>query len=399
MMKILFASAHCVIDPSSGAAIATRELLESLVALGDDCRAFCMGIFDYHHETRPEDFLSSLEAEIHMALAEAASGAEVSIFDLALNGVRTTIVPTQSSRADRSPTHAESIAFLDLYEVILDRFQPDLVLTYGGHPVGIELMKRARKRNIAVVFQIHNFAYKDRQAFAFASHILVPSQFSRDYYQRTLGLDAKAIDPPFRLDRTFVAETERKPRYLTFVNPDPSKGFTLWARIAYELSRRRPDIPLLVVESRGKAFDLVHLDIDLSDHPNLHRMANTHDPRHFYRESRAILIPSLFLESFGLTAREELVNSIPVLASDRGALPETLGSAGFTFPIPSRYTPITLEAPTAEEIYPWIDKIERLWDDPAFEAKAHEKAWNESLRWDPIIIAKRYHEHFESIAR
>ncbi len=223
-MKILFASSRCVIDPSSGAAIATRELLESLVTLGVDCRAFCMGIFDYHHETRPEDVLSSLEAEVHMALAEAASGAKVPIFDLTLSGVRTTIVPTQSSRADRSPNHAESIAFLDLYEVILDRFQPDVVLTYGGHPVGIELMKRARKRNIPVIFQIHNFAYKDRQAFAFASHILVPSQFSRDYYQRTLGLDAKAIDPPFRLDRAFVAETERKPRYLTFVNPILRRG-------------------------------------------------------------------------------------------------------------------------------------------------------------------------------
>ncbi len=396
-MKILFASTHCLIDPSSGAAIATRELLESLVDLGDDCRALCMGIFDYHHETKAEDVLSSLKSEVHVAVAEAASGAEVPIFDLILNGVRTTIVPTQSSRADRAPTHGESIAYLDLYEVILDRFQPDVVLTYGGHRIGIELMKRARKRNIPVVFQIHNFAYKDRQAFAFASHILVPSHFSRDYYKRTLALDAKAIDPPFRLDRAFVHEIERRPRYLTFVNPDPSKGFTVWARIAHELGHRRPDIPLLVVESRGKAFDLVQLDIDLSGHPNLHRMANTHDPRHFYRETRAILIPSLFLESFGLTAREALVNSIPVLASDRGVLPETLGSAGFTFPIPARYTPTTLSIPTREEINPWIETIERLWDDPAFEAQAREKAWEESLRWDPVALAKRYQEYFESI--
>ena len=74
---------------------------------------------------------------------------------------------------------------------------------------------------------------------------------------------------------------------MTFINPQPDKGATVFARIALELGRRRPDIPLLVVEGRGKADGLAGLPVDLSELTNLHRMANTPDPRDFYRVSRA----------------------------------------------------------------------------------------------------------------
>ncbi len=36
-MRVLFASCHGYIDPSSGAAISARHLLELLVARGHDC--------------------------------------------------------------------------------------------------------------------------------------------------------------------------------------------------------------------------------------------------------------------------------------------------------------------------------------------------------------------------
>ena len=71
-------------------------------------------------------------------------------------------------------------------------------------------------------------------------------------------------------------------------------------------------------------------------------MANTPDPRDFYRVSRVVLMPSLWRESLGRVAVEAMANGIPVLASDRGALPETLGDAGFVLTIPERYTASSL---------------------------------------------------------
>ncbi|HZW34376.1 MAG TPA: hypothetical protein VFF52_26875 [Isosphaeraceae bacterium] len=83
---------------------------------------------------------------------------------------------------------------------------------------------------------------------------------------------------------------------------------TVFARIARELSRRRPEVPLLVVEDRGTADAMARVPLDLSGLSNRHRMAHTPDPRDFYPVSRAV--------------------------------------------------------PTARAGAPWPAAIERLWDDP-----------------------------------
>ena len=55
--RLLFASIHSYLDPSSGAALATRELLVLLAARGWDYRAFICGVLDYQNETPIEDVL------------------------------------------------------------------------------------------------------------------------------------------------------------------------------------------------------------------------------------------------------------------------------------------------------------------------------------------------------
>ena len=50
---------------------------------------------------------------------------------------------------------------------------------------------------------------------------------------------------------------------------------------------------LQIVEGRGKADGLTGLPVDVSGLTNLHRTANTPDPRDFYRVSRVILMPTL----------------------------------------------------------------------------------------------------------
>ncbi len=170
------------------------------------------------------------------------------------------------------------------------------------------------------------------------------------------------------------------------------------ARIAVVLNERRPDIPLLVVEGRGTSDALAKMRIDLSGLTNLNRMANTPDPRDFYRVSRAVLVPSLWRESLGRVSMEAMANSIPVLASDRGALPETLGNAGFVFTIPDRFGPNTMEIPTAREVAPWVAVLEKLWDDPEFEARHRSLARVEAQRWEPSAVAGRFERLFRSFS-
>jgi len=393
--RLLFASIHSYIDPSSGAALATRELLELLAARGWDCRVLTCGVLDYQNETPLEDVLAAIDRPARRVGAALSRGGEAEVFDLELNGVRVTLLPTAYSRAERAPSPREAAIFLDLSDQVLDRFQPEILLTYGGHPACRTLMIRARAKGTKVAFHLHNFGYNDRRAFEDVDAIIFPSEYSRRYYARKVGLDGAVIPDPIRLDKV-IAEN-REPNYVTFINPQPDKGAAVFARIALELGRRRPEIPLLVVEGRGKSDALAGLSVDLSGLANLHRMANTPDPRDFYRVSRVVLMPSLWRESLGRVPIEAMANGIPVLASDRGALPETLGDAGFILTIPERCTPSSGVVPTAQEIAPWVAIIEKLWDDAEFEADHSRQALAEVERWGFDRLARQYEEFFLSV--
>jgi glycosyltransferase involved in cell wall biosynthesis len=256
-------------------------------------------------------------------------------------------------------------------------------------------MRRARARGIVVVFHLHNFGYNSARAFDDVKAIIVPSEYSRRFHASRLGLGGTVIPNPIRLDQVVAERPD--PKYVTFINPQPEKGVTIVARIALELGIRRPDIPLLLVEGRGTSDTLARLPVDLSSLTNLNRMANTPDPRDFYRVSRVVLMPSLWRESLGRVAVEAMANGIPVLASDRGALPETLGDAGFVFTIPERCTPSSGVVPTAHEVAPWVAAIERIWDDPVLEARQRALGKAEALRWDVERVAGQYIDFFDSL--
>jgi glycosyltransferase involved in cell wall biosynthesis len=386
--RLLFASVHSPIDPSSGAALATRDVLELLTARGWDCRMLAAGVLDYEQDTPLEAVLDGLGLPHDRVPATLGGGRRVEVLDLEPDGVRTTLLPTASSRAERAPSLSEAQALLELADQALARFRPHVVLTYGGHPASRELIRRSRLRKVPVVFGLHNFAYDDPAVFADAAAVLVPSEYARRWYARRLGLKSTAIPYPLRRDR--VVADDPAPRFVTFINPQPAKGAAVFARIALELGRRRPEIPLLVVEGRRAAGGLAAVDLDLSGLENLHRMANTPDPREFYRVSRAVLVPSLWRESFGRVAAEALANGLPVLASDRGALPETLGEAGLVFTVPERCGPDGVAVPTAREVAPWVAALERLWDDPVFEQAHRARALSEAQRWDDAVLADRY---------
>jgi glycosyltransferase involved in cell wall biosynthesis len=190
---------------------------------------------------------------------------------------------------------------------------------------------------------------------------------------------------------------EVRGQYVTFVNPQPEKGVFVFARIAAELARRRPDIPLLVIEGRGKAGWLQHTGLDLGAPGNISVMANTPDPRDFYQVSRLVLMPSLCWESFPRVAAESLINGIPVLGSRRGGLPETLEHAGFLFDIPERYTPGSREVPTAEEVAPWIDTMIRLWDDKDLYAQERQRCLAAARAWHPDRLLSRFEEFLTQV--
>lgn len=169
------------------------------------------------------------------------------------------------------------------------------------------------------------------------------SQFTANKYREKFGI-ASAVIPPI-----FKAENYRAPRApvnITMINPRPQKG----SELVLKLIPACPDIPFCLVESWELPPDekaMWHQQIKL--HPNLTLRARTLDMADVYRRAKLILMPSKWEEAWGRVASEAQFNGIPVIASNHGGLPESVGPGG-----------ILLDADKPEL---WVKAIRRLWDD------------------------------------
>src|SRR5439155_20944300 len=84
--RLLFCSYHCYWDPSSGAALCARELLELLAGRGWECRVFCGAHIDFEQPPTLTRLLSA--HRVRFAQRDAKAGAlPVTIFDFQHAGV------------------------------------------------------------------------------------------------------------------------------------------------------------------------------------------------------------------------------------------------------------------------------------------------------------------------
>src|SRR5262249_48884009 len=75
-----------------------------------------------------------------------------------------------------------------------------------------------------------------------------------------------------------------------------------------------------------------------------------HDMRPLYQRSRLLLVPSVLEESSSRAVAEVQLSGIPVVASERGGLPESVGRGGILLPI-------------GHPIAGWSDAVESLFRD------------------------------------
>jgi len=399
VFRVMFVTHACYLDDSNGASVASRAMMQALARRGFAVEVLSGAMLDLDRELDSGHWLRQDAPEDRgEAVVSAGSG-----------GVRAHGSP-HSRRTDRGvpitlyhgtntrphhPDALETAEFLELFEATYDRFRPDVLVGYGGSRIATETFARARRRGVATAFMLHNFLYTDPEPFADVDAVVVASRCLADHYRTTLGLECTVLSN--LVDHERVQADEQEPKYVTFVNPSHEKGVYAFARIADELGRRRPDIPLLVVEGRGAEATLAGCGLDLRKYGNVFLMSHTSDPRRFWRVTRLCLLPSLWRENQPMVAVEALVNGIPVIGSDRGGIPEVLGAAGIILPLPDRLTPTAGLVPTPEEVAPWVEAVIRLWDDAEFYEEHCRRVSAESRRWSPEILEPLYVRFFTGL--
>ncbi len=148
------------------------------------------------------------------------------------------------------------------------------------------------------------------------------SDFTARRWHALFGIHSTVVPPLVLPERYFVSQRGDQ---VLYVNPTPIKG----VEIMFALAQACPDIPFLVSESWG--FNpqwRAYCHQRAEGLPNIEWSEPTRDMRPVYARARTLLMPSVWEEAFGRTVVEAQINGIPVVASNRGALPDTVGAGG-----------------------------------------------------------------------
>jgi glycosyltransferase involved in cell wall biosynthesis len=339
-----------------------------------------------------EDHLSELgvdsaEWQAPRSGRRAADRARRAVVHYAVAGVPVTLLMTRHNDETR-PDRREASRYLSLVDRLFDEFAPDQLIACNGHPMILDTMARARARGVVTAFAVRGFGYYDPRYFTDVDHAFTCSQFLTDHYRERVGLVSTPLEPP--LDWQAVVAPSESRAFVTFVNPSRHKGLLLFARLADMLGSRRPDIPILVVQSgrSGGTFNSI-AGIDFSRYPQIMAAPPVPVPADYFALTRLLVVPSVWEEPFGRVAAEA-INGIPPLVSDRGSLPHVVGGdasrggGGRVLPIPPWMTESTTELPSEQEVEPWFDAVCALWDSPAHYAALATQAQR--------IAAERYSE-------
>jgi glycosyltransferase involved in cell wall biosynthesis len=383
-------------DPSSGAARNLLSICEALATSDFEVRALGTTAAEIRGGFDPEAVLHAAG----LGVARSASVGGPGTIAVEARGVRTTLLDVGASGPEGwEAAHGE--AFDRLLRALADDWPPDIVVTFGGSPRERARRRFLRTRGAAIVFGLQNLSYLTPAAWADVDAVFTAGPFVTDTYRERIGLRSTPLVAP--LDLADVVAERHERRFLTFINPNLAKGAAVFARLAEELSARRPATPILVIEARGDASVLAEAarlgGFDLRGRSNIQVSPSVSQPRTIYQATRVLVVPSVWDEPFGRVAPEALLNGIPPVVSDRGGLAGAAAGGGVVLPIPPDVTPKTRAAPPAGAIGPWIDTCERLMTDDVFYAEACARAREAGERYRPERLRREILTFFARVFR
>ena len=296
----------------------------------------------YASERPPYPFFLGGAARCAHKLLHSLSG-ELGVASAAVGSSDYTVTPwifpdpldyhTLGVKAAHPNTHGGSIDcgypvvviadFLAGLDGFIDQFKPSLI--WAQLEGAKEVLHLASNRNIQGLLYLHDAEFDPTELRAIAGlgcHIVCNSEFLAEKALRVTGRTSHVVYPAAEL----YFDTESDPNgYVTMINPHRVKGIDTFFAIA----QRLPSQNFLLLESwKLNTADLATLRAQLAKAPNVRFERRVSDMRASYRETKLLLVPSVWEEGFGMVAIEAQSCRIPVIASARGGLPESVGDGG-----------------------------------------------------------------------
>lgn len=177
-------------------------------------------------------------------------------------------------------------------------------------------------------------------------HLVVASRFMQRSTRSSIPW-AKTVFIPNPVESLKENPVQRSPNQWLFVNPTAVKGVDFMI----ELAQKTPHEKFLFVGNWATESP--------KDLPkNVSVLPRQNGLREVFSKSKGLLMPSVWQEAFGRLVLEAMAAGVPVISSDRGSLPETVGSGGLVLPLVIEQWQMAFQKPASF----WIQQAARGFD-------------------------------------
>lgn len=367
-MRLLLASTASYVPPRGGSTRSNLIWLDHLASRGHDCRVVA-GAAARSTTQQRERVRAEVEGEhVHVEFLPGDGREDVELVRRGLLTVASVEQPGRHPAVLREE---------------IETHRPDWVLV-SSEDVGQRLLRAAYEAAPGrVVYLAHT-----PQWFPFGPASWSPNPEATDmvrhgavvaighhtaaYIRRHSGAEVGVVPPPIYGDGPWPRLGTFGQGAVTMINPCAVKGVAIFA----ELARRFPALPFLALAGWGTTTEDRRL---LGSLPNVTVRANVPDIEDVLRETQVLLMPSLWMEGFGLVVMEAMLRGLPVVSSDSGGLVEAKQNTGYVVPVQpieqyeDTFDEVNMPRPviTTQDLSPWEQALGSLLGSrPLYEEEA-----------------------------